>query len=175
MTSLPGWTTLNILGKVDVVPFSPSLVENGPVIDFPYTTVQQVTCGNSDIECQSVIRYSLPLQISFRVPAADLAAYRHGMQPVWPPDAMVIPIRLEYRWSILYHAFDQYGLPRFIDPQGEVQFGSQDGTIQPGTAFDNVDFTLTYSTLPEPGTLGLLGLGLSGICAWRCRRARATP
>jgi len=38
-------------------------------------------------------------------------------------------------------------------------------------AIDTITFTGTISGVPEPGTLGLLGLGLSCAFAWRRRRA----
>ena len=38
----------------------------------------------------------------------------------------------------------------------------------------NAQFSATFVTAPEPGTLALLGAGLAGLCGWRLRRrARA--
>jgi len=45
------------------------------------------------------------------------------------------------------------------------------GAITPYQTFDNVDFTVNVSRVPEPATLGLLGLGLMGLGLAHRRKA----
>jgi len=45
------------------------------------------------------------------------------------------------------------------------------GVTTPYQSFDNVDFTVNVSRVPEPATLGLLGLGLMGLGLARRRKA----
>lgn len=46
-----------------------------------------------------------------------------------------------------------------------------EGVVTPFDSFDNVDFTVNVERVPEPATLGLLGLGLMGLGLARRRKA----
>jgi hypothetical protein len=67
----------------------------------------------------------------------------------------------------------------FLGVESSIPFVRADvtfsGANQAGAfAFDNVRFQPGLATVPEPGTLALLALGVAGLAGWRQWRRRAT-
>lgn len=58
-----------------------------------------------------------------------------------------------------------------VDVCGSGSLLAKGGVTTPFQSFNNVDFTVNVSRVPEPATLGLLGLGLIGLGLARRRKA----